>query len=313
MRRTARSSDDCPDQDSPVSAEKSTSSFLPMIDPLTPAKDKAPTIRGRAACMGRRVIYALDPTNSGRFYFLTTVLLLLYILAHHARPHDHADVGDAFVLPPATPPALVLDSSSLTSPTPDASAAALAVPAADVRATFADGAPAEIVGVATVIVSGQPVPAAADALPSTASTPAAAAADAATAAPDAGAAGPPNPPPAPVPSPLPPPKSTWQLPPGSACTSEHKGDSKVSSCESICNPKFAKGHCSRCKCRACDFCPKAEADPAAAVPATSAAADGALSTAPAAGVPESVGPASSSGSDGGAGSNASAAGDAPGG
>jgi hypothetical protein len=302
-----------------VSTEKS-SSFLPMVDPATPAKDKAPTLRGRAACLARRVVDVLDPTTGGRFYCLTTVLLLLYVLARHIQLPVYADGGIAFTLPPAPQPALAVDS--------DASAATLGdEPTADASAIFAYDAPADSVGVATEIVSGTAVPgaSAADALAATtvASTDAAvtdARNPAGINSPPTAMADPLNPPPALVPSPppppppSPPPSNTWQLPLGSACASEHKGDSKVSSCESICNPKFAKGHCSRCKCRACDFCPIVQAEPAAPVPSTSTDRDGALSATPAAaggGPSGAAGHVSVSGSVGGAGSEASGAGNVP--
>ncbi|KAL3896326.1 MAG: hypothetical protein SGPRY_013296 [Prymnesium sp.] len=41
---------------------------------------------------------------------------------------------------------------------------------------------------------------------------------------------------------------------GAQCSSGFKGDSITAECNSFCQAKYARAHCARCKCRACDFC-----------------------------------------------------------
>jgi len=51
---------------------------------------------------------------------------------------------------------------------------------------------------------------------------------------------------------------------GETCTTLLKGDSRTAMCSSFCSLSFAKHHCTRCKCRSCDFCPLAAPPPPAA-------------------------------------------------
>ena len=41
---------------------------------------------------------------------------------------------------------------------------------------------------------------------------------------------------------------------GANCSSAFKGDTKSAQCLGPCSAKFARAHCMRCKCRACQFC-----------------------------------------------------------
>ncbi|KAL1495837.1 hypothetical protein AB1Y20_016697 [Prymnesium parvum] len=49
------------------------------------------------------------------------------------------------------------------------------------------------------------------------------------------------------------------LPKGAECASSFKGDSRSADCLGFCQAKYARSHCGRCKCKACDFCPRREA------------------------------------------------------
>ena len=97
---------------------------------------------------------------------------------------------------------------------------------------------------------------------------AAAAAAAAAAATDPNAVALASPPPPPAP---PPPKLSLvpiasislvdRLEEGAACSSDFKGDALDARCFSFCAPKFARFHCSRCKCRSCPFCSRTSPPP----------------------------------------------------
>jgi len=227
-----------------------------MSDPATPAKDKSPSLRARASCLVRRAVDVLDPSTGGRFYCFTTLVLLLYVSVRHLR--TPAPQPSIIALPPAPPPGGQSDGGQSLLETGAGAAAKAAVPAA----SFVDIAPvhpsesseknaAETSTASASDAAGAGTGHASVRAPSTSdSSRVGAAAVEAPALPPSVAASPP-----------PPPKNTWQLKMGESCSSEHKGDSKVASCETVCNSKYAKGHCTRCKCRACDFCPKVEVDP----------------------------------------------------
>jgi len=41
---------------------------------------------------------------------------------------------------------------------------------------------------------------------------------------------------------------------GMECQSTYKGDSPTTNCMGFCQARYTRAHCSRCKCRSCDFC-----------------------------------------------------------
>jgi hypothetical protein len=93
---------------------------------------------------------------------------------------------------------------------------------------------------------------------------------------------PPPPPAAAAAAPVEYPPGILRLPLGAPCEPAFKADATKSSCESFCVAKFFRAHCSRCKCRGCDFCPPppTSANATASAPAAAAAANATTAVAP---------------------------------